>query len=111
MSRPADDEDGLALKAAKYLASEIDGNRCDGDGRTADLGLGANALGDRESALKERLERGGDSADFAGNGVRLFDLAEYLGLTDHHRVERGGHAEEVTDGLALAEFIEVGLNR
>ena len=76
----------------------------------ADLGLGADALGDGEGALEERLEGGGDGADFAGDGVGVFDLAEDLRLADDHGVERGGDAEEMADGFALAELVEVGLD-
>ena len=53
---------------------------------------------------------GGDGAYFAGDGVGLFDLAEDLGLAYDHAVERAGDAEEVADGFALAEFVEVRLD-
>ena len=105
----ADDEDGLAAQAAEDLAGEVDGDGGDGDGGAADLGLGADALGDREGALEERFERGGDGADLAGDGVGLLDLAEDLRLADDHGVERAGDAEEMADGLAIAELVEVGL--
>ena len=51
-----------------------------------------------------------DGADFAGDGVGLLDLAEDLRLADDHGVERAGDAEEMADGLALAEFVEVRLD-
>ena len=73
----------------------------------ADLGFGADFLGDGEGALEEAVERGGDGADFAGDGVGLLDLAEDLRLADDHGVERAGDAEEVADGFALAELVEV----
>ena len=103
----ADDEDGLAVQAAEDLAGEIDGDRCDGDRGAADLGLGADALGHREGALQERFQRGGDGAGLARDGVGLLDLAEDLRLADDHGVERAGDAEEMADGLALAELVEV----
>jgi hypothetical protein len=37
-------------------------------------------------------------------------LAEDLGLAYDHAVERAGDPEEVADGFALAEFVEVGLD-
>ena len=52
----------------------------------------------------------GDGAYLPGDGVGLFDLAEDLRLADDHAVERTGDAEEVADGFALAEFVEVGLD-
>ena len=53
----------------------------------ADLGFGADFLGDGEGALEERFELSGDGADLAGDGVGLFDLAEDLRLADDHGVE------------------------
>ena len=100
-------QDGLAAQAAEDLAGEIDGDRCDGDGGAADLGLGADSLGHREGALQERFERRGDGAGLARDGVGLLDLAEDLRLADDHGVERAGDAEEMADGLALAELVEV----
>ncbi len=52
----------------------------------------------------------GDGADLAGDGVGLFDLAEDLGLAYDHAVERAGDAEEVADGFALVELVEMGLD-
>ena len=56
------------------------------------------------------VERGGDGADLAGDGVGLLDLAEDLRLADDHGVERAGDAEEMADGFALAELVEMGLD-
>ena len=103
----ADEQDGLAAQAAEDLAGEIDGDRCDGDGGAADLGLGADSLGHREGALQERFERRGDGAGLARDGVGLLDLTEDLRLADDHGVERAGDAEEMADGLALAKLVEV----
>lgn len=47
---------------------------------------------------------------FAGDGVGFFDLTEDLGFADDHAVERAGYAEEMTNGFALAELVEVGLD-
>ena len=73
------------------------------------MGFGADTLGYGEGALEEGFEVGLNGTDFAGDGVRLFDLAEDLGLAEDHGVERGGDAEEVADGFSFAEFVEVGL--
>jgi hypothetical protein len=37
-------------------------------------------------------------------------LTEDLRLADDHAIERTGDAEEMTNGLTLAELVEVGLN-
>ena len=105
----SDDKDGLTAQTAEDLAGEIDGDGGDGDGGAADAGLGADTLGHREGALQERLERGGDGAGLARDSVGLLDLAENLRLADDHGVERGSDAEEMADGLALAELVEVRL--
>ena len=52
----ADDEDLLAAEGAEDLASEVDGDRGDGDGGGADLGFGADALGDGEGFLEQGVE-------------------------------------------------------
>ena len=106
----SDEQDGLALQAAEDLAGEVYGYGCDGDGAGADLSFVADLLGYGEGALEEGFERGADGADLAGDGVGLLDLAEDLGLAYDHGIERAGYAEEVPDGFALAEFVEVGLD-
>ncbi len=98
------------MEAAEDLAGEVYGYRGYGDGVGADLGLGADALGYGEGALEEGVEGSGYGAYLAGYGVGFFDLAEDLGLADDHGVEGAGDAEEVADGLALAELVEVGLD-
>ena len=103
----ADEQDGFSGQGAEDLAGEVDGDRGDGDAGGADLGLGADALGDGEGALEQAFEGAGDGTDLAGDGVGLLDLAEDLGLADDHGVERAGDAEEVADGVALAELVEV----
>jgi len=45
-----------------------------------------------------------------GRRCRNLDLAEDLRLADDHGVERRGYAEEMADGFALAELVEVGLD-
>ena len=106
----ADEQDGLALQRAEDLAREIHRDRGDGDGGAADLRLGADALGYGEGALEQRIERGGDGADFARDGVGLLYLAEDLRLADDHGVERRRDAEEVADGFAVAELVQVRLD-
>ena len=61
--------------------------------------------------MEQAVERGGDGANFACDGVAFLDLAEDLRLADDHAVERGGNAEEMANGFALAEFVEVRVER
>ncbi|MCU1252314.1 MAG: hypothetical protein JWQ49_5343 [Edaphobacter sp.] len=74
------------------------------------MGFAADFFRYGEGALEEDFEVSGDGADFAGDGVGLFNLTEDLRLAYDHAVEGAGDAEEVADGFALAKFVEVGLD-
>ena len=103
-------QDSLSLKRAKDFSGEVDGNGGDRDTARGDLRFAADFFGYSEGALQERLEVGGDGADFARDTVGLFDLAEDLGFANDHAVEGTGDAEEMADGFAVAVFVEVGLD-
>ena len=103
----ADDEDRLPFQRAEDLLGEFDRNRGDGDRRRSDGGLGAHALGDGEGAAEKLVELTANRAYCAGSRVGLFDLAEDLGFADDHRIETGSYAEEMANGVFLAEFVEV----
>ena len=45
---------------------------------------------------------------FFGEGPGFFKLTEDLGFADDHGVEGRGDAEEVTNGVAVFEVVEVG---
>ena len=68
-----DEEDGFVGERAEDLAREFGGDGGDGDRRAADLRFGADALGDGEGALQERVQHraegfcGADGADLAGD--------------------------------------------
>ncbi len=100
----------MPCRLPKILRGEVYGHGGYGDGAGAYLGLVADFLGYGEGALEEGFERGTYRSYFAGDGVGLFDLAEDLRLAYDHGVERAGYAEEVADGFALAELVEVGLD-
>jgi len=104
------DKHCLSSQATEDLTCHFDGDRGDGDGRAADLGLGADTLGYGEGTLQQRLQRRGDSADLVRDGIGLLDLAEDLRLADYHGVQRAGDAEEMTDRLAVAELVKVRLD-
>jgi len=106
----ADEKNSLALEGAEYLAREVDGHGSDGDRAGADLGFTANLFGYGEGALEQRFEMSRDGAYLACDGIGVFDLTKNLGLADDHAVEGAGHAEKMTDGFTLAEFVEVRLD-
>ena len=103
----ADDEDRLPFQRAENLFGEFDRDRGDRHRRRSDGGLGAHALGDGEGAAEELVELSANGAYGAGGGVGLFDLAENLGFADDHGIQARSHAEEMADGVFLAEFVEV----
>ena len=105
-----DKEDGLALQRAEDFAREVYCYGSNGDAARANLGFSPNLLRDGEGSLEKRFELSGDGADLAGDSVGLFDLAEDLGFADDHAVERAGDAEEMADGFALLEFVDVRLD-
>ena len=104
------EENSLPLERAEDFSGEVDGNRGDRDAARGDLRFAADFFGDREGALQERFEVGGDGAHFPGDDVRLFDLAEDLRLAYDHTVEGAGDAEEMANSFAVAVFVEVGLD-
>src|SRR5271165_5829879 len=69
-------------------------------------GLRAHALGGRECRLKQLIERGSGGARFLGDPIGVFELAEYLRLTEHHRVQSGSDAEGMSDCLTFLMHIE-----
>ncbi len=102
---------------AEDLARKLDGDRSDRDRRAADLSFGAHALGHGKCTLQQRVQsraegsRGFDGADFARDVPRLLHLAEDLRFANDHGIKRGRDAEEVADGFALAECVEMRLER
>ena len=62
------------------------------------MGFAADFFRYGEGALEEDFKVSGDGADFAGDGVGLFNLTEDLRLAYDHAVEGAGDAEEVADG-------------
>jgi hypothetical protein len=58
-------------------------------------------LADPQRPLGDRVQRAADGALLAGQRVGGAELAEHLGLADHHRVQAGGDGEQVGDRLVL----------
>ena len=72
----------------------------------ADAGLGAGPLADLDGLAEGAGQELADRALALGDLPRLADLAEDLALADDHRVESGGHAEEVRDRSVLVVRVE-----
>ncbi len=75
------------------------------------LGVRAHALGHREGLAHQRVEHGTHRAARLREREGVFDLAEYLRLTQHHGVEARGHAEGVLHRLRAIEAVEKRLER
>ena len=89
------------------LAS-IDRDRRQAQLALADRGLGAYPLAGRERRLEQVVgERPGGLA-LERRVVGTLDLALDLVLADDHRLEPGGHAVEVTGGVAVAVRVDRG---
>ena len=103
----ADHEHAALGEVAEGAARQLDRHRGDRDAALADRGLLAGAATGGERAAEEAVEdRPGRSLD-QRQLVGALDLALDLGLADDHRVEPGGDPEEVADGLARAQRVEV----
>ena len=103
------DQQGLALaQVAKDLAGQGDGGEGHRDRMRADIGLGAYSLGDREGMLEEPIE---DLSEQAGPGrgvIGHLGLSEYLWLTEHQRIETRGDSQQMDDGVAGLECVQIG---
>ncbi len=74
----------------------------------ADLGLAADFLGHRERALEQLVQVGAKRAGFTGGAYRILQLAQDLGLAQHHRIQPAGHAERMAHGFGLRQRVQVG---
>src|SRR5439155_11126642 len=95
----ADDEDGSSAQVAEDLLREHSGGGGDRSGTLGDRRLGARLAPGVESFAEETVEDRPRRAAVA----RGADLTEDLSLPWHHRIETGGHAEEVQRSRLVAE--------
>ena len=73
----------------------------------ADPGLRTRHLPGSDREAEEIVQDRAERARLLGLDVCLFDLAENLRFADEHRVEARAHAEEMVDGLAAEERVQV----
>src|SRR3569832_1116004 len=66
---------------------------------SADLGRAAHFLCNRKGALKHLMQIGAKSAGLGSLSHRFLHLPQYLGLSEHHRVQAGGHAKRMAHGI------------
>ena len=80
---------------------ELHGDARQRDGAPRDPGLGAHALGGGRRPRERLRQLGAERAGLLRDGGRLLHLAEDLRLAHHHRVQAGGHAEQMAQRLLL----------
>ena len=105
----ADEEYGAALKRSEDLARKVNRNGSDGNGARSDFSFGTNFLGGGKCALQQMFKLPGNGAGSARHGECFFYLAKNLRFADHHGVEAGGDAEEMTDCIAIVLLIDMRL--
>ena len=69
--------------------------------------LGVHPLADPQRLLGQLVQRPADGAGLVGCGVGGAQLAEDLRLADDHRVQPGGHREQVLHGGARVVHVDV----
>ena len=79
-----------------------------------DAGFGAGPLARLHRSTEQGLEHRADGALGSGGLPCVAYLAQYLVLADHHGVEPGGHAEQVSHRVGVVMGVELvadGLGR
>src|SRR5208283_4573536 len=94
-----------ARQLAEDLLRQFDGDRADRDAAALDIRVGADVLGDIESGLESFVEPRPSMAGPQCNFVGLLELAKYLGLAQHHRVQAAGYFEEMAEAERFSQPI------
>ena len=102
----AEDEDPPPFERTQPFRGHRDRGRRDRHRVARDAGLGAGPLADLDGLAEGAGQELADRALTLGDLPRLADLAEDLALADDHRVESGGHAEQVRDRRVLVVRVE-----
>ena len=103
----ANQQDGPAGEVAEDVGGCRHRGVTDGDRTSPDPGRVARALCRPDRATSDDFEPCVKSTSVACRGQCPLDLAENLGLADHHRIETAGHLEEMRDGLLATELVGI----
>jgi hypothetical protein len=93
----ADEQHPLVLQVAENLARQFHRGVADGHGAGADAGFRAHPLGHGKGLVHQLVEQKTGAAALGRVTVGLLQLAEDLRLADDHRIQAGGHQEQVLD--------------
>ena len=97
----------MSLQILEELPGQAHRRRRHADRMGADLGGSAHFLGHGEGALEELVQGGAQRAGGVGLAHGLLELAQDLGLAQHHGIQPAGHPEGVPRGVAA--FAHVGV--
>ncbi|GAA1689326.1 hypothetical protein GCM10009830_41160 [Glycomyces endophyticus] len=87
---------------------EVEGGGDDGGRGGVDVGLGVDPLPDAQGLLEQLVEVAADLVGLARGVVGVAQLPEDLRLAGDHRVEAGGDAEGVGDGVGAVAHVPAG---
>src|SRR5690606_16139263 len=105
----ADQQHGRVLEPGERLLRQA---HRDGGHRhrvRTDAGVGAGALGGRESLLEQTVELAAKAAGAARGGPGVLDLAQDLRLAQHQRVQPGRDPEQVAHRVAAGVPVQVAV--
>ena len=103
----AEEEDGGLAEVGKDLGGEFCGEGGIGEGALSDGGFAADFLGHCEGAVHQAVDDGAGGAGFAREFCGGFNLPGDFVFAEDLRVQSGGDAKEMGDGVAMAELIEL----
>jgi len=102
----SDKQHGGVGHIGSAFPKEVDGGAGDRAGPAAHFGVGADLLGDAEGLVKQAVHHLAGSLDVAGGGIGFLELADDLVFAKHHRIQTGGHAEDVGGDVTTLADIE-----
>ena len=105
----ADEQSRVGGQIAEDLPGEGHRCECDGDRARTDGGIGAHPFGDEEGLLKQLPQQRSQGAGALCRPVGGFELAENLGLADHHGIQSTGHPHDMAHGAVRLMDIHVAL--
>ena len=106
LARANEQHRGLG-EVSEDLLGELHPGRRHRDRVGTNLSGGAHFLGHGEGPLEEVVQVHAQAARLVGLSGGLLQLAQNLGLTEHHGVQATGHAKDMSHGLGLGVLVEV----
>src|SRR5260364_201905 len=80
---------------------------CDGNRMRADLALSAHRVCGGKSMLEQAVQIDAKRARIQRSARRRFQLAENLRLSQYHRIQSGGDAEDMADCTGMRKRVQM----